>query len=372
MISKAALFLLFFAFTTISADIVIDRQIPGTSGGDLACHVEAGTNSGDFHVTYEVEGEGTYYVYYDGSGWETRINVHTDRAFRSGTHMAIDNNNNVHFAWCPGGYSFTGSGGSDRNEPLKYRKLSGTVLSSIEIVNSSQGWNECDIAWDKLNSRPIIAANGNVQPEMCVYEKTGAIWTKKSLPNTVGSLDRWAPTIVCTDQGRIIVGYRYKDGHPFTYTVREPDMTWISEESSSRTYEPNAIPISEGLISASAQGNVQQLIRTADNTYFALVPSFGSVGYLRGVHCGLAMTSNSNLYVCYSNQTNSDIKDRTINTGDQYYYKISSDEGTKWESVQTVTNDNSGQGHGNCAANGNWVMFVWPDMRGGSIICATA
>jgi len=96
---------------SLYAGAFIDVPIPGTEGGNLASRVEAGTGEGDFHVTYEIAEKGTFYINFDGAAWSNPIKVHSDAAFRSGTPVGIDSSNNVHFAWVPGGYTFTGEDG---------------------------------------------------------------------------------------------------------------------------------------------------------------------------------------------------------------------------------------------------------------------
>lgn len=53
-----------------------------------------------------------------------------------------------------------------------------------------------------------------------------------------------------------------------------------------------------------------------------------------------------------------------MNSKHRYFFAVSNDYGNNWKTFR-VTEDNTGQGWGSIAANGNKVLLIWPDMRGG-------
>lgn len=89
-------------------------------------------------------------------------------------------------------------------------------------------------------------------------------------------------------------------------------------------------------------------------------------GQLRGQAVGLAVTQSNAVYASYSSQNGAsgDINNKNVTGSAKSYYAVSRDNGQTWTEFR-ATQDNTGQGWGNIAANGNWVMMVWPDARGG-------
>jgi hypothetical protein len=354
---KPVIFLItLFTFVNITAQEILDQAIPGAQGCGITVHVEAGKNERDFQLTYEKMGSGGYYLYYNGTTWSQPLQVIADAPFRSGVHMAVDSKNHVHFAWI--------NGPSDRGGNLKYRKWDGNILSNIEIVHTSQGWNECDIAVDNQDGAQI-AANTSSNSVMARYYRTGAQWQTEPLPAN-NSEHKWAPTIVCTKGGKIYITYRRKDGHPFVWQAYF-NGKWSLGQSITRTYEPNGIAVGEDLYAASLQGRVYFVKGIGTGPVRSYYKSFGGAcGIIRGQHVGIGMTDRGMLYLSYSNMTNTNIKDRTITQSHRYFYALSPDSGNTWTQGNVrLTQDNSGQGHGNMAVNRTWIMFVWPDMRQG-------
>ena len=71
------------------------------------------------------------------------------------------------------------------------------------------------------------------------------------------------------------------------------------------------------------------------------------------------------LGLSHSDMTNAESKERTIGAQHRFYYSFSRDGEATWTLNQPVAKQ-PGQGHGNLAANGEWVMRVWPDLRDGA------
>ena len=92
-------------------------------------------------------------------------------------------------------------------------------------------------------------------------------------------------------------------------------------------------------------------------------------GQLRGQQVGLVRTAGGRLYVSFSNQNgrSGNINNRSVAPAARSYYAVSGDGGQTW-TAHRVTADESGQGWGNIAANGSWVMMVWPDNRAGKTL----
>jgi hypothetical protein len=87
-------------------------------------------------------------------------------------------------------------------------------------------------------------------------------------------------------------------------------------------------------------------------------------GSIRGQHVGIGLTTNGTLVLSHSDMTNANVRDRTVRPEHRTYYSFSRDLGRTWTFNQPVA-AHSGQGHGDLAVNGAWVMIAWPDVRGG-------
>lgn len=346
------------AFMTAQAreprPVISDRPLPEATGGSLAVHVEAGSRERDFHLTFERNG--AFYVYYDGDNWGTPIQLTADRPFRSGVHLAIDSDNVAHTAWV--------EGGGDRNGTVKYRWIRSGLPGPVENVHAPQGWNECDIAVDH-SGRVVIAANTTTQSEMAVYERqTEGGWKQTVLPSD-NTLHKWSPSIVFAEDDLLFVAMRRKDAHPFTWQVRDKGV-WTKDGATPwRSYEPNAIAHGRGIIASSMDGYVYR-VEKRDG---AFVTSHHDVrttkrGVIRGQHVGIGRTTSGTLVLAHSDMKQPDQRDRTIDAAHRFYLSWSRDNGTTWIYNQPVAAE-AGQGHGNLAVNGNWIMAVWPDTRGG-------
>lgn len=328
-----------------------DQRVPEAEGAALTVHVEAGRRERDFHVTFERDG--AYYTYFDGTNWSPLLQVTTERPFRSGVHLAVDHDNAAHLAWI--------EGGNDRKGTVKYRTVKAGQLSATEDVHGPQGWNECDITIDASN-RPVIAANTTTQNEMAVYEKRASGWKQTILPSD-NDFHKWAPSLVSTPDGSLYVAFRRKDKHPFTWQVRDRGG-WTKDTATAwRSYEPNAIAHGTGIIAASMDGYVYRVEKQAGE----FVASHHDVrttkrGIIRGQHMGIGLTRRGTLILSHSDMANELSTDRMIRPHHRFYYSFSNDAGRTWTFNQPVATE-PGQGHGNLAVNGGWVMLVWPDIR---------
>jgi hypothetical protein len=334
--------------------VVSDRPVPGATGGSLTVHVEAGRGGRDFHVSFERNG--AFYVYYDGKTWSSPLQLTTGQPFRSGVHLAIDDDNVVHAAWV--------EGGGDRKGTVKYRSIRNGRLGLVEDVHAPQGWNECDIAIDH-DGRPVIAANTTTQSELAIYERAdSAEWKQTVLPSD-NTLHKWAPTIVSADDGLLYVAFRRKDAHPFTWQVRDKGV-WTKDAALPwRSYEPNAIALGSDLIASSLDGYVYR-VEKRDGTFVTSHHDVRTIkrGVIRGQHVGIGRTTAGTLVLAHSDMKRADQRDRTITREHRFFLSWSTDNGTTWTYNRPISPD-AGQGHGNLAVNGDWIMAVWPDIRGG-------
>lgn len=337
-------------------EVVLPEQpLPGGEGGGLTVHVEAGRRARDFHVTFEQAAGGAYYVHFDGANWSAPIELTAGRPFRSGVHLAIDAANTAHAAWV--------EGGGDRRGTLRYRSICDGRAGAVEDVHAPQGWNECDIAVDPTG-RVLIAGNTETQQELAVYGRTGDGWVRTVLPSE-NTLHKWAPSIVAVDSDLLFVAFRRKDAHPFVWQARVGGGWTMDAATPWRSYEPNAIPHGRGIIAASMDGFVYR-VEHRDNGF---VTSHHDVratrrGVIRGQHVGIGRTDRGTLVLAHSDMRNEDQRDRTIDATDRFYLSCSRDDGATWIFNHPVA-DEAGQGHGNLAVQGNWIMAVWPDIRGG-------
>lgn len=336
--------------------VISERELPGAEGGSLTVHVEAGRGGKDFHVTFERDG--AHYVYFDGERWSAPVRVTGGRPFRSGVHLAIDRENNAHLAWV--------EGGGDRRGTVKYRRIDRGRASAVEDVHGPQGWNECDIAID-ARGRPVIAANTTTQSELAIYEKESGAWRRTVLPSD-NSLHKWAPSIVSADDDLLYVVFRRKDAHPFTWQVRRNGV-WTKDEATPwRSYEPNAIARGSGLLASSMDGYVYRIERRDEGFATSHIDVRETKRrVIRGQHVGIGFTDAGTLVLSHSDMRNDEQTDRTVEAVDRFYLSYSHDGGTTWTYNRPVATE-SGQGHGNLAVNGNWIMAVWPDVRGGAHI----
>src|SRR5690606_37056979 len=265
--------------------------------------------------------------------------------------------NVAHAAWV--------EGGGDRRGTVKYRQLRpGKKPGRVEDVHGPQGWNECDITIDH-DGRPVIAANTTTQSVMAVYERQpDGRWSQTVLPSD-NTLHKWAPTIVAADEGLLYVAFRRKDEHPFVWQVRDGG-TWTKDAALPfRSYEPNAIAHGPGLIASSMDGYVYRVTRKA-GTFVSSADDVRTAKrrVIRGQHVGIGLTDAGTLVLSHSDMRNEDQRDRTIAPGHRIYMSFSRDGGKTWTYNQPLAAE-PGQGHGDLAANGNTVLVVWPDIRGG-------
>jgi hypothetical protein len=331
-----------------------DQRVPDTDGASLTIHVEAGRRERDFHVT--CGRAGAYYLYFDGTAWSAPLPITTEHPFRSGVHIAVGHDNAAHLAWV--------EGRGDRDGTLRYRTVRAGRLGATETVHTPLGWNECDIAIDSAG-RPLIAANTTTQKQLALYERGDADWKRTVLPSD-NELGKWAPAIVTAAEGLVYVALRRKDRHPFTWQVRDGGV-WTKDTATPwRSYEPNAIPHGAGLIAASMDGFVYRVEKQAGK----FVVSHHDVratkrGIIRGQHVGIGLTRGGVLILSHGDMANEPSTDRTIRAHHRFYYSFAHDDGRTWTFNQPVAAE-SGQGHGNMAVNGTWVMLVWPDIRGGA------
>ena len=329
-----------------------DLALPGAVGGSLTIHVEAGRAERSFHVTFEREGKGQY-VYFDGAQWSELIVVTRSAPFRSGVHLAIDGQNVAHLAWVEG----TG----DRQGTVFYRTVRNAQAGPLEKVHAPQGWNECDIAVSSTG-QAVIVANTTVQPELACYERTENGWVGTKLPSD-NREDKWAPSVVWADDDLLFVASRRKDRHPFTWRVRDNGQWTKDAAVPARSYEPNGIPYGAGMIASSLDGYVY-IIEKRGGEFVTAHRDVRMMkrGIIRGQHVGIGLTRAGTLVLCHSDMRHEDQKLRTILPEHRFYYSFSRDLGKTWTLNQPVA-ETSGQGHGNLAANREWVMLVWPDVR---------
>jgi hypothetical protein len=237
------------------------------------------------------------------------------------------------------------------------------MLGPTEIVHTPQGWNECDIAIDEIGA-PVIAANTATTSQMAIYERTVSGWKQTILPSD-NEHYKWAPSIVSADGGRLYVAFRRKDKHPFTWQVRQ-DGSWSKDTPMpARSYEPNAIPYKDGLIAASLDGFVY-FVDARGGEFVASHRGARTMkrGIIRGQHIGIGLTKSGTLVLSHSDMTNTNVRDRTIRSDHRIYYSFSRDLGRTWTFNRPLAEE-PGQGHGDLATNGDWVMLAWPDVRGG-------
>lgn len=332
--------------------VALDLPVPGARGGSLTVHVEAGRRARDFHVTFERDGKGRY-IYFDGANWSSPLSVTNARPFRSGVHIAVDRSNTAHLAWV--------EGAGDREGTVFYRTVRDGKRGAIEKVHAPQGWNECDITVSPAGN-PVIAANTTIQEELATYERSAAGWKQTVLPSD-NREHKWAPSIVWAENDLLFVASRRKNAHPFTWRVRENGQWTKDAALPVRSYEPNAIAHGAGMIAASLDGFVYFVAQGGDD----FVTSHRDVratkrGIIRGQHVGIGLTRGGTLVLSHSDMANEPSTDRTIGRQHRYYYSYSRDLGQTWTLNQPVAPE-PGQGHGNLAANGDWVMLVWPDIR---------
>jgi hypothetical protein len=269
--------------------------------------------------------------------------------------MAVARDNTVHFAWV--------EGSGDHGGTVYYRTARAGQLGVREMVHAPQGWNECDVAVDAAGS-PVIAANTTLIEEMAVYERTDSGWTPTVLPSD-NTLNKWAPSLTFAESGLLCVAFRRKDKHPFTWQVRQ-DGRWSKDtRMPARSYEPNLIASETGFIASSLDGFVYFLdLRDGE-----FVESHRNVrtmkrGITRGQHVGLGMTTHGTLVLSHSDMTNANVRHRTIGPEHRFYYSFSRDRGQTWTFNRPVAVE-PGQGHGDLGVNREWIMLVWPDLRGG-------
>lgn len=335
--------------------IVSDQPLHGATGGSLTVQVEPGRPEGSFHVTFEHDG--AWYTSFDGSGWTEPVQVTAAAPFRSGVHLAIDDNNVAHAAWV--------EGGGDRRGTVKYRRLEPDAKPGpVEDVHGPQGWNECDITLDHAG-RPVIAANTTTQSEMAIYERQPhGVWHQTVLPSD-NTLHKWAPSIVAAEDGLLYVAMRRKDAHPFTWQVRDGGEWTKDEALPFRSYEPNAIAHGPGLIASSMDGYVYRVTKQ-DGAFVTSAVDVRTAKrrVIRGQHVGIGLTDAGTLVLSHSDMRNEDQRDRTIGPEHRIYISFSRDGGNTWTYNRALTVE-PGQGHGDLAVNGNMVLAVWPDIRGG-------
>jgi hypothetical protein len=120
------------------------------------------------------------------------------------------------------------------------------------------------------------------------------------------------------------------------------------------------------MMAASMDGYVYIVEKPGDQFVTSHRDARGSKrGVIRGQHVGIGVTTAGTLVLSHSDMTNAESKDRTIGAQHRFYYSFSRDQGRTWTLNQPVASE-SGQGHGNMAVRGEWIMLVWPDIRGGA------
>ena len=132
-----------------------------------------------------------------------------------------------------------------------------------------------------------------------------------------------------------------------------------------RSYEPNAIAHGPGLIASSMDGYVYRVTKQGD-TFVTSADDVRAAKrrVIRGQHVGIGLTDAGTLVLSHSDMANEDQRDRTIAPTDRVYVSFSGDGGKIWTYNHPLAAE-PGQGHGDLAANGNTVLAVWPDIRGG-------
>ncbi|MFA5902496.1 MAG: PKD domain-containing protein [Desulfobacula sp.] len=132
-----------------------------------------------------------YYLAFNGSSWETAVNVSNNSTYSKYLDIAIDSNNNIHFVWRDGiTYTVTGtySGTSALYHRIRY--ADGSWSTTIPVVSP-----------DSFGTFPALAKGQNGEMHL-VYNTTAA------LEHTLWNGSSWsAPSIIFNDGTQ----YNYKD-----------------------------------------------------------------------------------------------------------------------------------------------------------------
>jgi hypothetical protein len=343
-----------FLAAALHAVHIIDQPIPGAKGVGITIHVQPGIKGNDFHVTYETGN--AWYVYYNGSSWSSPIQI-GKVAFRSGYKMAVDSKGDVHFAWPE----------SQRGNS-KYRKLCSGQLSSAESVIGSHSWAECDIIVDMQDNIYMIGTiNGFSQ--LGLFKKEGSGWKKSELPKKSG--DYWAPCLHIAENGRMWVASRSNDGrNRGSWWVKDAGKAWEGPFTVGKHFPPSGTAWGDRFVFASNNGGPTDHVTYKSGGSHTVKRSKLPDGarQVRGQHVGVGKADNGIVFACYSNMgitsDGADLTNRNLESSDRLNLTWSTDNGDSWKTPQKM-GTGSGQGHGNLAVNGNWVMVVWPDMRDG-------
>lgn len=335
-----------------TADGIRDQPIPGADGGWMTVHVEAGLAPKSFHVTCEkgdsIQGGLGHYLQFNGRIWSRLIPITADKPFRSGVHMAVDPKNGVHFCW-------------GANGKIHYRALIGSLLGPVEVVTDAY-WIQGDVAVTP-DGGIFVAATPSEQLAV-VFERQGpGQWKRHELPHTAKI---WAPTITAATNGDLFVVARENEGGSHaTACWKRSGGTWNDKAIvlPGHNFEANVQALDDGdFIATCYRSDRHPWLLRSDGTRQRIA---ATQGWARGQHVGLARTVDGIWWTSYSTQGGVDealIQNRTVDQRWRSFFATSSDRGATW-TQHPITQDESGQGWGNLAVNGEWVMMIWPDAR---------
>jgi len=342
---------------------VIDEPIPFTSQGTSTIHLHEGRAPGDFHLTFEREGDGGYYTYFNGLQWTAPVKVTDEPTYRGGVNLAVDARNHAHLAWgveLPAG-----------EYRVLYRSVSALAPGPIETVQAAADHPECAIAIDAA-SRIVVAGTTEANIGIGLHWRGPADVWKSSLAPTPTARGCWAPAVACADGGHVYLAYRNRENDSPTYWNVWREDAWTGYRYiPGHKFQPFARADGAAcLLTANAHAFAQfmRIEPDRDGGYtVSTAPIAPKLGRLRGAHVGLARTARGTLYASHASIENPDTLTKTVRPGDFFALHASRDGGLSWSPAQRVTVDVAGQGFGNIAANGDVLMAVWPDVRGGEL-----
>jgi len=342
---------------------VADAPIPLTARGTSTVHLHEGRAPGDFHLTFEREGDGGYYAYFNGVQWTAPVKVTEGPTYRGGVNLAVDSRNQAHLAW---GIELP----ADEYRVL-YRSVNALAPGPIETVKDGADHPECAIAVDATD-RIVVAGTTDAKIGMGLHSRESAGVWRSSLAPTPTARGCWAPAVACADGGRVYLAYRNRENDSPTYWNVWREGQWTDYRFvPGHKFQPFVRADGAAcLLTANAHAFAQfmRIEPDRDGNYTVSTAAIApKLGRLRGAHVGLAQTAHGTLYASHASIEYPDTLTKTVRPGDFFALHTSRDSGRSWSPAQRVAADVAGQGFGNIAANGDVLMAVWPDVRGGEL-----
>jgi hypothetical protein len=335
----------------------VDLPITAAKGGWIQVNLQSGTKGNDFHLTYE-SGKRGHYIYFDGKKWGAPVAITAGEPVRMGVPIAVDKDNVAHMCWSEGGF---GAG------TIQYRRVARGLASPSETVTEFSSRHGCHLACDD-KGQLFLVARAKADTDLTLFRRAGKGWAATKIPPSPTGHKIFDPRLASAGKGSLYLvsstNRKPLTGQPVIWWKYDGG-TWTEPRLlAQHHFEMTILPTADGFIGASMRSDKLPYLTTSrdERTKISDKPS-----KLRNGTFGLARTKAGTLYVGHTTQNGApggSIHNRAVAATDVFYYAVSSDGGHTWED-RRATEDSSGQGWGTLAANGNTVMLVWPDNRGG-------